>query len=323
MRKDGKSLENTIKLIEEAYKDSETTQIFRNHKMKDVHGSDREIDVLIKINSNGYEINIAIECKDYQQRVPPLHVEAFNSKCSTIKEINKMILVSSNGFQKTAINNAKLFGIELMTAEELSAEYLKNLMPSVTQLNIQVLQEFEKPLLIFDTSDKLFLNEVEASFIGFFTESDSNKQVHINDIIGNGINSQGVQIQNFALMNYIKLGTTANDVIIPADINIAFSKRLYYLTDSAENKVYLLNIKCEIKISINKAPAETFGRVIKKSNESIKAHSLKFKMADNAESELIIKDNNDYAIYLTDNKETIKLEKLLAYDPKTKKFTKS
>jgi len=85
----GKQIEKLVRLIQEALKDFPGTQIFSNYKITNNSGRKREIDVLLKTNINGYEIIIAIECKDYKTPIPVEKIEAFNSKCQRIKGISK------------------------------------------------------------------------------------------------------------------------------------------------------------------------------------------------------------------------------------------
>ena len=113
--KSGRPFENMVALIQEAYKDLPHTKIFTNHLVKDRFGKNREFDVFIVNKVNGYDFRIAIECKDHSGPIPVEKIEAFNSKCSTVSNINKKVLISSNGFQSGAIENATHFDIELQT----------------------------------------------------------------------------------------------------------------------------------------------------------------------------------------------------------------
>ncbi|CCH55127.1 hypothetical protein BN8_04363 [Fibrisoma limi BUZ 3] len=113
--KSGRPFEKMVALIQEAYRDLPHTKIYTNHLVKDRLGKNREFDVFIVTKVNGYDFRIAIECKDYVGPVPVEKIEAFNSKCSTVSNINKKVLISSNGFQSGAIENAAHFDIELQT----------------------------------------------------------------------------------------------------------------------------------------------------------------------------------------------------------------
>lgn len=141
MKEKGLQFERTIRLIQEAFKDSESTQILTNYKISNESGNNREIDILIISKINDFEIYIAIECKDYKKKIPVEKIEAFQSKCDRIKQINKKIFISSNGFQSDAVNSASYYGIELLTANELSRDYLEKLLP-IRQIKPEILPIF-------------------------------------------------------------------------------------------------------------------------------------------------------------------------------------
>jgi len=119
---DGKQIEKLVRLIQEALKDFPSTQIFSNYRIENNSGRKREIDVLLKTNINGYEIIIAIECKDYKTPIPVEKIEAFNSKCQRIKGISKKIFVTTHGYQSDSYEAAKDFDIELYRFDEINIQ---------------------------------------------------------------------------------------------------------------------------------------------------------------------------------------------------------
>jgi len=62
-----------------------------------------------------------IECKDWKIKVPVKEIEAFHTKCDRIGNIDRKVVVSSNGFQKDAYDAAKELNIVLYQLEELSS----------------------------------------------------------------------------------------------------------------------------------------------------------------------------------------------------------
>jgi hypothetical protein len=121
MKKNGKALENLVAVINEALKEKPDTKIYKNHKMPNPNTTgNSEIDVLIELTCNGYNFNIAIECKDHNRPIEKSVIDAFNSKCALLETINKKIVVSSNGFQKGAKYSAKRFNIELYTLSDIT-----------------------------------------------------------------------------------------------------------------------------------------------------------------------------------------------------------
>lgn len=124
MSKTGKSLEQLVKAIQITLKDCPNTSIENNVKMNDISGVTREIDVLVttSVQSNSINYKIAFECKEYKSKVTVSIVEAFIAKCMDIPEINKGIMVSSNGFSDGAIKKAKQHGIMLCGLNQIDID---------------------------------------------------------------------------------------------------------------------------------------------------------------------------------------------------------
>ena len=323
MRNDGKPLEKTIQLIEETFKDSENTQIFRNHKIENNNGDKREIDVLIKTSISGYDIIIAIECKDYEERIKVEKIEAFESKCNSIKKINRKIFISKNGFQRAAINTAKSCGIELMTANKLSSDYLKNLVP-VRQLSLQVLQGFENIVVFLDGNykneyDGIIEITTNLDFKIIFKNYSIENVIDIKQILAGGLRHNLNEIQNFALLSWMELNKKEIEkVTIKVGLDLQLEN--YYIIDKSGNQIPLLRISCDVNVLFTNTQLESTGRVIRYSDETVKAHSINVKLSDNVETELILKSNNDFDVYLTENNTTLKLENLFTYDSKNKEL---
>lgn len=72
----------------------------------------RQIDILIKGKSAGFDVLIAIEAKNFNTHVPIEKVEAFNTKISDIGA-NLGVMVASKGFTSGAKEAAELLGIQL------------------------------------------------------------------------------------------------------------------------------------------------------------------------------------------------------------------
>jgi hypothetical protein len=319
MSNDGKPLEKTIQLIEETFKDSENTQIFRNHKIKDNDGIKREFDVLIKTIVNGYDIYIAIECKDYGTKVSIDRIDGFKTKCDSVKEISKRIFVSKNGFQKGAEIKAKTYGIELLTAEEVNADYLENLMPNILQFNMEITKISEEYKTTVKTKDLNLLVEISSILTSYFIDGKTQKQKNVFDIIIQAINDNSVGIQNLALQHFIKHKDKYDNkpTILTIDFGVDFPSGEFYVEHEKLQPIEVLRLDFWIQIKFNSLNTEPTGRIIKNLDESIKAHSMKFHLAENIESEIIITPDNDFSFYYTEKNETTKLKKLFVYDSKT------
>ncbi len=122
----GKLFEQIARVIQESLVDSNDTIVRSNHKLKDTVGLLREYDVFVESKVNGFPIGIAIECKDYKRKVAVEKIDAFQSKCNDIPQINKKVFISKNGFQTGARAKAQLYGIDLHLLNEITeSEVLK------------------------------------------------------------------------------------------------------------------------------------------------------------------------------------------------------
>jgi hypothetical protein len=181
MKNDGKKIEKLVYMIQETLKNSKGTQIFRNVKLDNKSNRKREIDVLIKSVINGFEILIAIECKDYNKPIPVEKIEAFNSKCLRMPKINKKVFVSTNGYQADAKEAAEDFNIELHCITDISPEIvtswlaIKELSLKVTiypfTIGLDVTQDEAEKLIIPDSLHINFYDGGEPAPIFCFVEN--------------------------------------------------------------------------------------------------------------------------------------------------------
>ncbi|WP_427873069.1 restriction endonuclease [Flavobacterium sp. MMS24-S5] len=316
----GKTLEKTIKLIEETFNNSPDTKVFLSHKLICESGIEREFDVVIKSKVNGYDMCIAIECKDYGSRVSIEKIEAFKSKCSTVKEINKMVFVSALGYQRGAITQAKNFGIDLLTAEQISVAYLNELMPDISNLYIQITPKYGHRISL-GSNEEINIEISNLSYESQFIEYGTKKTVTIFQLMKMTIELFERCVDGIVIKHYAKYkDSIESNSTIPVTLGMDFLPQTFYIEDENLKNVDLTRLEFDVTVSISKPESENTGRVIKNSDETIKAHSIKFKYSDTIESELILKPNNDFTFFHTENKETVEYKKLLSYDPKTEEF---
>jgi hypothetical protein len=320
MSNKGQQLEKTIRLIQETFKDSENTKIFSNYKIANESGNNREIDILIISKINEFEIYIAIECKDYNKKIPVEKIEAFQTKCDRIKRINKKIFVSSKGFQSDAINTANYYGIELLTAEELTSDTLKNLLP-IKQLKPEILPIISNAVLTFDTDEKT-LAEFQEGYEGEIYKYGVDKAEDLKNVVFESLRKYPKEIFSLALLQWMKSkDKNEKEMIFPVGFELNFVG--YYLKVSNERKVRLLNGTFEVLVKFGFIyPQLISGRILKDSKGETKANTINIKVKENVETEMVIKPNEELDFYLTENQTTRKLETLFIYDPKTDKITK-
>lgn len=320
MKEKGLQFERTIRLIQEAFKDSESTQILTNYKISNESGNNREIDILIISKINDFEIYIAIECKDYKKKIPVEKIEAFQSKCDRIKQINKKIFISSNGFQSDAVNSASYYGIELLTANELSRDYLEKLLP-IRQIKPEILPIINNSVLHFDSSEDN-LKEIQKIFNGEIYSDIDNSVTSMNIILYDAIIKYRREIFGLALFKWMKMSNKNNEEItFPVNFGLQFSNS--YIVGLNNDRIILLNGTFDVLVKFRFIyPQMISGRSLKDKNGIVKANTVNVKIEDNLESEMIIRNNEVSEFYVTENKETRKLETLFVYDPKTDKITK-
>lgn len=312
-KKSGKPLEKTIKLIEETFNNSSDTQVFLSHTLICESGIEREFDVVIKSKVNGYDMCIAIECKDYGVKVSIEKIEAFKSKCSTVKEINKMVFVSANGYQRGAITQAKNFGIDLLTAEKVSVEYLENLAPKVSPLLLQI-NKINPDYKITLGSDET-LEESDFIFDNEIIQYGTDKRISVYHFLEPLLKLSDKGLQGLAFHHYMKNKENIDESpSFIATLSLNFSSSSYFVHNVKKIKIEVTRLEFTIVMDLIKLYSEKSGRVIKNGDNSIKAYSVLLKIDENSESELIIKPNNEISYYHTENKKIKELKTLFQYD---------
>ncbi len=318
MNNNGKSLENTIQLIQETLKDSENTKIFNNYKIENESGQKREIDILVVSSINGFDIKIAIECKDYNKKVPVKEIEAFESKCDRIKEINKKVFVSTNGYQADAINTAKYYGIELHTANKLKKEDIQSWLP-IKQMGLQIEAKFIAPTLYLDTTQKV-IDIILKDFNGIVYRENINAPIKIETILLDSIENNKIGIMNLAIVEWIKLERTKKDKSFPIQFKIEFDDYYIKSINTEKIKFFGLTSSVYVKFVIRNASILS-GRIIKGSKENNITKSITIDVEGNLKGEIIIDKNEDLTFFATNEKgESEKLKSLFSYNMKTKKF---
>lgn len=119
--KSGRSLEKLVEQLEKILADQGNIFIESPKKLLDKeNGEYREHDVVLTIKEHHHQVMIAIECRDRSRPITVNQVEGFWAKCQHTG-INQGIIVSSNGFSKTARSKAAKLGIRCLALEEVSS----------------------------------------------------------------------------------------------------------------------------------------------------------------------------------------------------------
>lgn len=95
----------------------ETTKVEHNVTLQGISGCKHQTDVYWEYEKDGQQHRVAIECKDYNKRVPKERVCAFQGVLLDLDGV-KGIMVSKKGFQSGAKLYAKEYGISLQELRE-------------------------------------------------------------------------------------------------------------------------------------------------------------------------------------------------------------
>lgn len=117
---------------------------------------ERQIDVLVTHEHANSKYLTVIECRDFKGKLTVTHVDAFSSKLKDVRA-SKGIMVSRNGFSKTAIQKAQRLGIELCMVD-CADKVLKNRIKEI-QIVISFIQKIELNSQVFlgNKTDKSIL----------------------------------------------------------------------------------------------------------------------------------------------------------------------
>jgi hypothetical protein len=128
-RNDGKAYEEMVFWVYTALcRDEKLTSVQHDVKIPGPEGM-RQIDVLVKHEHAGIEYMTIVECRDYVGKLNVTHIDAFSSKLIDLKA-SKGVIVSRNGFSKTAIQKASRLGVGLCIVNSADA-ILKQLVVEV------------------------------------------------------------------------------------------------------------------------------------------------------------------------------------------------
>ncbi len=127
-----------------AYHHTCFTKVQHNIKLKGRSGCEHQIDVYWEYVKDGIRHRVAIECKNYNKRVPKEKVSAFHGTLVDLDDV-KGIMVSKKGFQKGAKQFAEHYGISLKELREPEGEET-----ILGELNVRFHIEIKRPLYKVD-----------------------------------------------------------------------------------------------------------------------------------------------------------------------------
>lgn len=102
-------------------------EVQRNVRLKGRSRESREIDVLLTSQVAGYQVKIAVECKNRSSKVGVQQIDAFVGKLQDVGlPVNLAIYVSTCGYTRGAIRQAVECGIRPLELEGLNSDRLRS-----------------------------------------------------------------------------------------------------------------------------------------------------------------------------------------------------
>lgn len=319
MRNNGKLLERIVRLVQETLKNSSETEILSNHKLVNSSGEKREFDIVVQSRINDLNIIIAIECKDYKRPVPAEKIEAFESKCNRIKTINKKVFVSNSGYQSGAITAAIDFGIELQTANKINQNVVKSWFP-VKKLTFEISNKLSLTTLYLDSGD-YDLELVYKGLEGVITKT-NHSLISIYSLISNAVNLQINDFQSRGIIEWMRLDSSKQSDFFLIEFRLGFTD--HYIISKGLGKFTLFGLETGVYVRFLQDDAIILdSRVLKGSENDLIAKTLTVDVGNELQSNIVIRNDNQEEVFVSDNKGNFKkLDLLFTYDTKTDKFKK-
>jgi hypothetical protein len=108
-----KTFERVVYELQRSFSPHEATVTPNDHISGHDSGTDRQVDVSIRMRVANYDILIVIDCKDCKVPVDLKDVDAFDGLLRDVRA-NKGVLISSSGFTRAAVESAKAHGIDTL-----------------------------------------------------------------------------------------------------------------------------------------------------------------------------------------------------------------
>lgn len=185
----GKLIEQITAIIEDTLQGNERVKVSHDVSLKDDMGNDRQIDVLIEYFENDrFTFRAIVECKEKgRDGVEINQMQAFAGTFRSLPQVHKAIFVSTNGFQKGAINVAEKEGVLLYSLSDLTPDDIKSWYKGSPKVSKSVKrQEIVNWRIIIDEKDAHLIKDK----VNFTVSPDevlhqpSGEQIVISDLIG-------------------------------------------------------------------------------------------------------------------------------------------
>lgn len=279
MAKSGTELEQLVKAIQETIKEIHNITIRTNVKFEDKNGIKREIDVLVEDYNISPCYRIAFECKDYKKKVDIQIVDGVVGKFLDIPNINKQVIVTTEGYTESARKKANVHNIELCILSKVSIEHalLKSTPILSTMMKTEVLDVYFE--VDIPGNNIIHISETKESIDNFLTLFKNNPPIYDN-----------IKLKE---LGHRFAANKLRPIIDILELECLNSKYIHHIKGK---KLKLKNILFEVKISINTIEGKLQEQRITK-NDLNDITIAKHKMNDSY-SMVTIKANNKTSTYL-------------------------
>lgn len=293
MINNGKQLEKIVLLIQQVFKDSENTTIYANHKLVTESGELREFDIVLQTEVNQFKLCIVIECKDHSRQVEAGLIEGFYGKCNRIKGINKMVFISSRGFQSGAVTAAKYYGIELYVLKEMRTEDIAQWIPLKQLdmgLNFHIMSLITNPII--PEGNGVILESTQVMYLG-----QNLAPILILDFLRLAAKQRQEDITEATMRQYVahlKKSTLSKELTT----YLSLEPEDAYIMNTDGRKISLVAIEVELKTCIVEVDADIVDmKTYKPIDGNIKAHYVKAKMGMDHSVEFILSKDKSEGFY--------------------------
>lgn len=319
----GKSFEHLVHLIQETLKDHPATKVFQNKYLKSRNGRLRQFDVVIETSINGYEVILAIECKDHKRKVEASAIEAFATKCDLVGGIHRRIFISNAGFQKGAAASAEDLGIELHVLERISGDRIIGWIDTEAIYTCRFSRRCNRvDLELFGEDDDAPNKPIQGNDIVYYTDGQSSTYSNFLEwILSDRETQQRIKnIMMFQIPDFKARG------ILQEEHHLTFSRQMpkYAFFKIRGKEVFIQKVTFELGIFIHEERINPEVRIMRHpDNEEIQAGVLTLPHdQDGSKLQFVIDPKGRFRNFITNPDGSIKheLKTIAKYDPKTQKY---
>jgi hypothetical protein len=166
------------------------------------------------------------------------------------------------------------------------------------------------------------LKAINECFDGEIFRNDHQDAEKILVLFADAMYKHRKEIYGLAMIEYLRMKHTYEKDMVTLWPPFGLKFDGYYIK-YLEERIPITNAQFNVKVIFRFViPEQISGRSIKHSDGTVKADAFDIQVKDGLESHMVVRSNTEVDFFVTENKQTRKLETLFTYDPKTDKFSK-